>query len=158
MFRAHFLSYVLLALPAAANAAAGVADVAGDDPGLFLMMMMMLVAFGIALVLLLVVSFALICLFVLVILSGILSISVVIAWMQKSVLSGLTWFLRLLFISSGTVLGMVLIMFARVYEPAHFPIMRWALICGIGGAFAGWVGFYAVSRMVRSALTMLRKN
>lgn len=158
MFRGPFLSYVLLALPLAAHAAAGVADVAGDDPGLFLMMLMMLIAFGMALAVLLVVSFALICLFVLFLLSGILSISVVIAWVQKSFLSGLRWFLRLLFISLGMIVGMVLLVFVRVYEPVHFPIARWALICGIGGAMAGWVGYYFVSRIFRMAWNLLQRR
>lgn len=84
---------------------AGIADVADEDPGLFMFMMIFLVGLIVAIIVSLI-GAGLLALFIfLLTAAGILSVSVFMAWYKRSVYTGLKWFVYLSFCIAGMVGG-----------------------------------------------------
>ncbi|WP_276135206.1 hypothetical protein [Polluticoccus soli] len=138
---------ILLLLPQLAFAAAGVADVADDDPNLFVVMMAMLLAF----VVLMLIGLLVFALFVggalLLAGMGIFSLSVISGWYHRSFVKGVSTFFRLSLVAMGLVGG---VLFALVLHLLKVPLASypstWILVA-VAGAAAGWVSFYFIKRL-----------
>ena len=90
---------------------AGIADVAEDDPGLFIFMMFMLMVIILALMFTVVLAGVFWALLMGLAFAGIVSMSVFMGWYQKSVSAGLIWFVLLCFGFVGVGRGMLIYLF-----------------------------------------------
>jgi hypothetical protein len=121
---------------------AGVADVAEEDPGLFLLMMFMLMGAVIAVFICLGVGLLLSGIISLMIAAGIVSISAFMAWYNKSIYAGVKWFVYLTFAIigiAGGIVGSLLIGYFRDYTSPTREMFLWSIPAGlIGGLIAAW--------------------
>jgi hypothetical protein len=121
---------------------AGVADVAEEDPGLFLLMMFMLMGAVIAVFICLGVGLLLSGIISLMIAAGIVSISAFMAWYNKSIYAGVKWFVYLSFAIigiAGGIVGSVLIGYFSDYNSPVNEMFLWSIPAGlIGGLIAAW--------------------
>jgi len=147
---------LLLLLPQLAHGAAGVADVAESDPGLFIVMMMLLAGF-IAMVLFLMVFFALVAGILLLLAgAGIVSLSVLSAWYHRSLAKGLSTFFLLCLMAAGcgaAALGLFILSLFNVAwasDPTHNTL----IICA--GAAAGWVSSRIILKVVQQFVARIR--
>lgn len=80
---------------------AGVADVADSDPGLFMVMMIILIGFLIGIIACFALAAVLAFFIFLLTAAGIFSFSVFMAWYRRSIYSGVKWFIYLSFCFAG---------------------------------------------------------
>lgn len=121
---------------------AGVADVAEEDTGLFMLMMFMLMGAVAAVLACLLVGLLIMGIIFLIIMAGIASISAFLAWYRKSVYEGVRWFLYLTFAVigiAGGIVGGVLIKFVIGYHASIRSLLPWTVPAGlVGGLIAAW--------------------
>lgn len=122
---------------------AGVADVAEDDPGLFVFMMIFLLGLIVAGIFALI-GAGIIALFVfLLTAAGILSVSVLMGWYKKSFYTGLQWFVYLSFCAAGLVgVAFVCFLVHRFGDTGYSlkTMLSWGLPAGLaGGLLGGWM-------------------
>jgi hypothetical protein len=131
-------------------AGAGLTDVAESDPGLFMFMMILLCGFFAAIAALLAIAFTVLLLICILIACGLFTLSALVAWYQKSVLSGI----RALIYSSSFVLGSLAgamagwIAFRLLYESQTeaIIIVGSAFLGGIGGLLTGRLLLYIIRK------------
>ncbi|RYY64368.1 MAG: hypothetical protein EOO13_18580 [Chitinophagaceae bacterium] len=132
-------------------AAVGVADVADNDPGLFVFMMFILLCFGFTLAVGIIISTVILCILAVFALMGIMSVSVLMGWWQRSFLSGLSWFLRLCFIVGGVGVSWLVVflgLMIRDVDTDAIPLFLAATGAGaLGGLFCSMV-FIKASRVI----------
>jgi hypothetical protein len=92
MRRPFFLTLLIL-LPTIAIAHAGVADVAEDDPGLFMVMMIMLLGFLCGCIMILALMAIAAVAFAAMALAGVFTFSALVAWYRRSLSAGLKTFI-----------------------------------------------------------------
>jgi len=153
-----FLLMLLLCFPFGSQAAAGVSDVAGSDPGLFMVMLVLALAFAAALTVIVLLSLLFVLLLAVLAGCGILSVSVFVGWRQRSLPAGLQWFFRLGFLAAGCGVGWLFISLAALYQGGNFPYLRWLLVALIGGAIAGWLGYKMAKMLLRILLQRLGRG
>lgn len=130
---------------------AGIADVAEDDPGLFMMMMIFLLGLVVAILISLVIA-GMVALFIfLLTAAGILSVSVFMGWYKRSIYTGVKWFVYLSFSIAGIAgVSLVCLLLHRFRDMDYSlkTLLSWSIPAGlIGGLLAGWV-VLTVSRAV----------
>lgn len=156
-----FILFIALLLPvmalvaqmdsAAYQGKAGIADVADEDPGLFMFMMIFLLGLIVAIIVSLI-GASLLALFIfLLTAAGILSASVFMAWYKKSFYTGLKWFVYLSFSIAGMVgVSLVCLLLCRFGDIGYTlkTLVSWGVPAGLaGGLLAGWL-VLTISRVV----------
>lgn len=122
---------------------AGVGDVAEEDPGLFVFMMIFLL--GLIVAILFALSGAgLLGLFIFLLTAGgILSVSVFMGWYKRSVYTGLKWFVYLSFCVAGMAGVTLVCLLLHRFEDTGYSLktlLSWGLPAGLaGGLLAGWI-------------------
>lgn len=143
----QYATLLLLLLPQLAFAAAGVADVADDDPNLFVVMIAMLLAFFV-LVLVGLLGFALFVGGVLLLAGmGIFSVSVILGWFHRSFTKGLSIFFRLSLVAAGLVGSGLLLFVLYILEVPLVAAPAFWILMAFAGAAAGWVCFSLIKRL-----------
>ena len=126
---------------------AGIADVAADDPGLF--MFMMIIAFGVIVAILFVMVCAVVIAMLLLFLSavGILSLSVFMGWYKKSLYTGVQWFVFLSFGVTGMAGVLMVALLVTRFGHSDYSLntlLSWGIPSGLaGGLLAGWLVLFA---------------
>ena len=138
---------------------AGIADVAEDDPGLFIFMMFMLMVIILALMFTVVLAGVFWALLMGLAFAGIVSMSVFMGWYQKSVSAGLIWFVLLCFGFVGVGGGMLIYLFAvgvSDWEYNTGNMLLYAAPAGLlGGLLAGWIFLKVMKRLLEFVKTKL---
>ena len=138
---------------------AGVADVAEEDPGLFMLMMFMLSAVLMALVLTVILAMFFWLLLLALAFAGIVSASVFMGWYQKSVSAGLMWFVLLCFGFVGVGSGMIVYLIAvgvSSLEYSTFHMLLYAAPAGlVGGLLAGRIFMKVIKTLLGFVKTKL---
>lgn len=118
---------------------AGVADVADSDPGLFIVMMCILIGF-IGAIFMGLILIAFVCLFIgLLSLIGITSIATVAGIYGRSFRKGLSWFFRLGFTAAGLGSGFVAAVIIHYIWLQQYHFSYLALWSASGGALSGFL-------------------
>ena len=130
---------------------AGIADVADEDLGLFMFMMIFLLGFIVAIIVSLI-GASLLALFIfLLTAAGILSVSVFMGWYKRSIYTGLKWFVYLSFSIAGMVgVSLVCLLLHRFGDTGYTlkTLLSWGIPAGLtGGLLAGWL-VLTISRAV----------
>ena len=122
---------------------AGIADVADEDPGLFIFMMIFLLGLIVSIFVCLI-GAAILALFAfLLVAAGIVSVSVFVGLYKRSVFTGLKWFIYLSFGIAGA-LGVSLLCFL-LYQFGDTSyslntLLSWGIPAGLaGGLLGGWI-------------------
>lgn len=130
---------------------AGVADVADSDPGLFMVMMIVLIGFLIGIFACFALAAALALFIFLLTAAGIFSFSVFMAWYRRSIYSGVKWFIYLSFCFAGMAGTAFVCLLAEEFGNASYSLkttLSWGIPIGLaGGLLSGWV-LLTVSRML----------
>ena len=144
-----------LLLPATnAMAAAGAADVAQDDPGLFLFMMVIALAF-LGAVLIAVAGIVMLLLLIAALVAfGLFSMSVITAWYYRSAARGLNVFVCAVFAILGAAGSLLAAWLIQYNKQAHFSsdtvVITVCLCAGIaGGLLTGRLFLYVVKNLFR---------
>lgn len=137
--RRYIAMLILLLLPQLSMAAAGIADVADNDPGLFLIMLIALLA-----LVFMVVAGTFIILFIAGILmllvgAGILSLSVFAGWYHNSVGKGINTFLNLSFITAGIIAALLLLLVLDIFNVQAVTTTSFCVSVIAAGGIAGWI-------------------
>ena len=130
---------------------AGVADIAGEDPGLFIVMMIVMVGFITAITLGLVLISVLFMSVIALVTGGLISFSVISGIYYKSIKTGV----KILIISSATViggaagtLGYFIFIFIRHYQfHLHYSFLLSMLGGFAGGLIVGWVVVKLITKL-----------
>lgn len=155
--RCNLAMLILLLLPQLSMAAAGVADVVDSDPGLFLMMLIALIA-----IVFMVVVGTLIILFIagvllLLVSAGILSLSVFAGWYHNSVGKGISTFLNLSFITAGVIAGFLLLLVLDIFNVQAVTTTSFCVSVIVAGGIAGWICISITKRIMQLLLNRLNK-
>jgi hypothetical protein len=122
---------------------AGVADVADSDPGLFMLMMIILVGLFVAILVSLVGASMLGGFIALLTAAGILSFSVFMGWYKKSIYTGVKWFVYLSFGVAGMAGVLLVCLFIHGIGKTGYPLktlLAWGIPAGLaGGLLAAWL-------------------
>ena len=153
-----FIPLILLVVPVIAQDStvspgrAGVADVAEEDPGLFMVMMMILLVLMAALVLTAIFAAMFWMLMLALAFAGIVSVSVFMGWYQKSVSAGLIWFVLLCFGFVGMSSGLLIYLFVvgvSDWEYSTANMLLYAAPAGLlGGLLTGWIFVMVMKRLL----------
>ena len=148
----------LLLLPQLSMAAAGDADVVDSDPGLFLMMLIALLA-----IVFMVVVGTLIILFIagvvlLLVGAGILSLSVFAGWYHNSVGKGISTFLNLSFITAGIIAALLLLLVFDIFNVQAVATTSFCVSVIVAGGIAGWICISIAKRIMQLLFNALNKN
>jgi hypothetical protein len=130
---------------------AGVADVAEDDPGLLIFMMMIAIGWigifflsALGVLILAAIALGLIA-------AGIITSSVLVGWYRRSVFSGVKWFVYVSFAGAGAVGGAIGSMLLHHFVDSGYSYgkwLGWGIPIGIiGGLLSAWV-LIKISRYV----------
>jgi len=139
-------------------AAAGVADTMESDPGLFMLMMMALVAFGIAFTL-----GALLCAFLIAIVgilmaTGVVSLSLAIGLYSRSLQKGVRWFTRLSFVALSLALAYAATFFLHIVEWLPTGLLNGLCIATLGAIAAGICFDLIFNKVLRFLYRLLRSR
>ena len=122
---------------------AGVADVADSDPGLFMVMIIFLIGFLIAVIACLAMAAVLAFFIFLLTAAGIVSLSVFMAWYRRSIYSGIKWFIYLSFSLAGMAGTAIVCLLAEEFGNASYSLrttLSWGIPIGLaGGLLSGWI-------------------
>ncbi|MBO9564741.1 MAG: hypothetical protein J7621_18325 [Niastella sp.] len=132
---------------------AGVADVADSDPGLFMVMMIFLIGFLVAVIACLALAAVLGIFIFLLTAVGIVSFSIFMAWYRRSIYSGVKWFIYLSFCFAGMAGTTFVCLLAEGFGNASYSLktmLSWGIPIGFaGGLMGGWI-LLTVSRLLFS--------
>lgn len=132
-----------------AFASAGVADVAGEDSGLFLFMMALLFGF-VGMIVFGVLILMIIALIVLLLTgAGVFSLSVLVGWYHNSVAKGLNTFLYLGMSSLGIFGGIGILILLSMFDAPWVDSVLFISMILISGALAGWFIAHILKKIVR---------
>lgn len=130
---------------------AGVADVADADPGLFMVMMIFLIGFLIAVIACFAIAAVLALFIFLLTAAGIVSLSVFMAWYRRSIYSGIKWLIYLSFSFAGMAGTVIVCLLAEGFGNASYSLrttLSWGIPIGLaGGLLSGWI-LLTISRML----------
>lgn len=148
---------ILLLLSQLSMAAAGVADVVDSDPGLFLMMLIGLLA-----LVFIVLAGTLIVLFIagvvlLLVGAGILSLSVFAGWYHNSVGKGVSTFLNLSFITAGVIAALLLLLVLDIFNVQAVTTTSFCVSVIVAGGIAGWICISITKRIMQLLFNKLNK-
>ncbi len=121
---------------------AGIADVADSDPGLFMVMMIFLIGFLVAVIACLALAAVLALFIFLLTAAGIVSFSIFMAWYRRSIYSGVKWFIYLSFCFAGMAGTAFVCLLANGFGNASYSLktmLSWGIPIGVvGGLVGGW--------------------
>lgn len=128
---------------AAYQGKAGIGDVAEEDPGLFIFMMIFLLGLVVAVIACLAAAAVLTLLTLLLMSAGIVSVAVFMAWYKRSVYTGVKWLVYLSFSIAGMA-GVTFVCFLlhRFGDTGYTlkTMLSWGLPAGLaGGLLGGWI-------------------
>lgn len=136
-------------------AAAGVTDVADDDPNLFMLMMVILMVFSVAAIIAVLLSVIAALVVIMLAGAGILSYSLVKGWRQRSLSTMARTFVRLTLVSGGLLIGGEIVLILAVFDVPfiHSPVYVAAIFAVAG--ITGWVCYRLVVSIFRYILNKL---
>lgn len=141
------IALLLLLLPLPALAAAGLADVADDDPNLFIVMMAMLLALVCMTLAGLLIFAVFVGIIVLLMAMGIFSVSVISGWYHRSFAKGVSTFFRLSLVAMGIVGSGLLLLVLDIFHVPLVSSLSFCVLVVIAGGVAGWVCFNVIERL-----------
>ena len=128
---------------------AGIGDVAEEDPGLFIFMMIFLLGLVVAIIACLAAAAVLAFFAFLLVAAGIVSVSVFMAWYKRSVYTGFKWLVNLSFSITGMAGVTVLCLLLHQFGDTGYTLrtmLSWGLPAGLAGGLLGGRVLLTVSR------------
>lgn len=148
---------ISLFIPLASIAKAGIADVAEEDPSLFMMMVIIILAF----VIMMLAGIIIICLVagivMLLVGAGILSLSVFAGWYHRSVSKGISTFLHLSFATAGIIAALLLILALNILHIQAAATTSFCISIIVAGGFAGWLSLNIAIKVMQLLIDRLRE-
>lgn len=149
---------ISLFIPLASIAKAGIADVAEEDPGLFMMMVIIILAF----VIMMLAGIIIICLVagivMLLVGAGILSLSVFAGWYHNSIVKGISTFLKISFITGGIVAALLLLLVLDIFNVHAVATTSFCVSVIVAGGIAGWISVNIAKSIIQLLIDKLRGN
>lgn len=130
---------------------AGVADVADSDPGLFMVMIIFLIGFLVAVIACFAVAIVLALFIFLLTAAGIVSFSVFMAWYRRSIYSGVKWFVYLSFCFAGMAGTAFVCLLVDGFGNTGYSLktmLSWGIPIGLSGGLLGGWALLTVSRIL----------
>jgi hypothetical protein len=145
----YVTSVLLLLLPQLARAAAGVADVAENDPVVFVAMMVLLLGFVGMIIAGLFIFAVLAGIVILMAAMGILSLSLFAGWYTRSVSKGVHTFFTLSFATMGGTGGLLLLLVLYLLHVSWVSSAEFCVSIVVAGALAGWVCLLIIKKILQ---------
>lgn len=137
---------------------AGVTDVADEDPGLFIVMMVVLVGLITSIILGLIAISLLFLSLTALVAGGIISFSVVMGLYHKSLRAGIKTLVYAAAILLGGGAGIIGYFLFTLLRHAHFQIQYPLLLSIAGGMAGGMIGGWVTLRLINKLYTRLKPN